>query len=137
MNPNKTVFLGGTCNSSTWRDRLIPMLKIGYFNPVTTDWTKDHIVEEVRQREICDICLYVITPAITEFYAIAEVIDDSNKRPEKTILVVLEQDDDLTFTAHQSNSLDRIMDMVLVNGVERVFDNLEDVADFINGESRD
>ncbi len=35
----KKVFLGGTCNESTWRDRLIKLLKINYFNPVVKDWT--------------------------------------------------------------------------------------------------
>jgi len=31
------VFLGGTCNESTWRDELIPMLEIDYFNPVVDE----------------------------------------------------------------------------------------------------
>jgi len=30
----KKIFLGGTCNNSTWREQLIPMLQINYFNPV-------------------------------------------------------------------------------------------------------
>lgn len=28
------VFLGGTCNNSTWREELKPLLKIDYFDPV-------------------------------------------------------------------------------------------------------
>ena len=32
------VFLGGTCNESKWRDDLIKLLKIDYFNPVVKDW---------------------------------------------------------------------------------------------------
>ena len=32
------VFLGGTCNGSTWRDELIPMLEVSFFNPVVPDW---------------------------------------------------------------------------------------------------
>ena len=28
----KKVFLGGTCNDSIWRDKLIEMLTIDYFN---------------------------------------------------------------------------------------------------------
>jgi len=31
------IFLGGTCNESTWRNRIIPMLEIDYFNPVVDD----------------------------------------------------------------------------------------------------
>ena len=29
----KKVFLGGTCNGSSWRDELIKDLKIDYFQP--------------------------------------------------------------------------------------------------------
>ena len=38
------VFLWGTCNESTWRDKLIPKLEninFGYFNPVVEDWTPE------------------------------------------------------------------------------------------------
>ena len=88
----KKVFLGGTCNESTWRDKLIKMLEIDYFNPVVDDWTEECYQEELRQREICDYCLYVITPRMTGVYSIAEVVDDSNKRPEKTIFCILNHD---------------------------------------------
>ena len=43
------VFLGGTCNESTWRVELIPLLKIDYFNPVVEDWTPECQAEEERQ----------------------------------------------------------------------------------------
>ena len=39
------IFLGGTCNESTWRDELIPNLTIDYFNPVVKDWTPDCMKE--------------------------------------------------------------------------------------------
>ena len=85
----KKVFLGGTCNESTWRNELIEDLKINYFNPVVEDWTPECMVEEIRQRETCDFVLYTITPKMTGVYSIAEVIDDSNKRPEKHCFVYL------------------------------------------------
>ena len=69
----KKVFLGGTCNESTWRDKLIKMLEIDYFNPVVDDWTEECYQEELRQRKICDYCLYVITPRMKGVYSIAEV----------------------------------------------------------------
>ena len=43
------VFLGGTCNNSTWRDTLIPLLKIDYFNPVVDDWTPECQEQETPQ----------------------------------------------------------------------------------------
>lgn len=37
----KRVFLGGTCNGSMWRDKLIKDLKCDFFNPVVDDWTEE------------------------------------------------------------------------------------------------
>ena len=128
----KKVFLGGTCNESTWRDKLIPMLKIDYFNPVVDDWTEECYKEELRQREICDYCLYVITPRMTGVYSIAEVIDDSNKRPEKTIFCFLSNDDSKRFVNGQIKSLDKVGIMVENNG-GKYFKSLDEVAEFLNG----
>jgi hypothetical protein len=122
------VFLGGTCNESTWRDRLIEMLKIEYFNPVVDDWTPDCMAEEVRQRELCDCCLYVITPEMTGVYSIAEVVDDSNKRPDKTVFCVL---NDGRFTDGQMRSLNSVGEMVKRNG-GRFFLSLGEVANHLN-----
>jgi hypothetical protein len=41
MTMGSTVFLGGTCNNSKWRDILIPKLKVSYFNPVVENWTPE------------------------------------------------------------------------------------------------
>lgn len=127
------IFLGGTCNESTWREKLIPMLKIDYFNPVVEDWTPACMEEEIQQRQLCDLCLYVITPKMTGVYSIAEVIDDSNKRPLKTIFVRLLEDENLKFTDGQWRSLGAVADMVKRNG-GAAFDNLEDVVEYINNE---
>lgn len=125
------VFLGGTCNGSTWRDKLIPMLKVDYFNPIVPDWTEECYKEELKQRKECDFCLYVVTPKMTGVYSIAEVIDDSNKRPEKTLLCVLNKDGDKEFDSGQIKSLERVAQMVDSNGGHS-FDTLECIADFIN-----
>ena len=125
------VFLGGTCNGSTWRDELIPMLNTGYFNPVVDDWDEAAYQQELYEREHCHYCLYVITPKMTGVYAIAEVVDDSNKRPEKVIFCPLVYDETEQFDAHQWKSLQRVAQMVTDNG-GRVEYSLEDVAKFLN-----
>src|SRR5574343_611870 len=102
------VFLGGTCNESTWRNILIPQLTVDYFNPVVDDWTPDCMKEELLQRQICDFVLYAITPRMTGVYSIAEVVDDSNKRPEKTILCVLDEDNESSFSETQIKSLKQV-----------------------------
>lgn len=127
----KKVFLGGTCNESTWRDDLIKELTIDYFNPVVEDWTPDCMAEEIKQRESCDFCLYVITPKMTGVYSIAEVVDDSNKRPDKTIFVVLDEDEGLHFTPGQLKSLRSVSMMVMKNG-GKSFVSLYSVSVYLN-----
>lgn len=125
------VFLGGTCNGSTWREDLIPLLHVDSFNPVVEDWTPECQEEEIRQRQECDAVLYVLTPKITGMYAIAEVVDDSNKRPEKVVFCVLYEDEDQRFTPVQIKSLAAVVTMVSNNGA-CVCDNLRDVSRVLN-----
>lgn len=127
----KKVFLGGTCNGSLWREELIPMLKIDYFNPVVENWTPECQEEEIRQRKECDFVLYVITPKMTGVYSIAEVVDDSNKQPKKTILCILPDDNGDEFTKVQFKSLCAVALMVGRNGA-KICSNLKGVADYLN-----
>jgi len=129
---NKRVFLGGTCNGSTWRDELIPMLEIDYFNPVVDDWDEEAYQQELYERENCDYCLYVITPEMTGFYSIAEVVDDSNKRPEKTIFCYLHYVF-IPFEEHQLRSMQKIGKMIEDNG-GAVCNSLINVALWLNRE---
>ncbi len=125
------VFLGGICNGSKWREKLIENLYISYFNPVVENWTPECQAEEIRQRETCDYCLYTITPKMTGMYSIAEVVDDSNKRPSNTVLIILEEDEGETFTPHQSKSLKAVASMVEKNGA-KVFTDLYSAAEWFN-----
>lgn len=127
MKLNKKIFLGGTCANSNWRDILIPMLSIDYFNPVVENWTLEDQKEEIRQRSICDYCLYTITSEMMGVYSIAEVVDDSNKQPEKTIFCLLKEG----FSSSQLKSLEQVGKMVVQNGGE-YFTSLEQVAKYVN-----
>jgi len=137
------VFLGGTCANSTWRERLIPLLKIDFFNPVVPDWNDEAMQRELDERENCDFCLYVLTPAMQGVYSIAEVVDDSNKRPAKTVFCFLETDswvEDLHEIEHkfgpkQAKSLCAVGEMVVRNGGVWL-QSLEEVAEFLNRGAR-
>lgn len=128
------VFLGGTCNGSDWREKLIPMLTCGYFNPVVDDWDDAAYRRELFERETCDCCLYVLTPKMIGCYSVAEVIDDSNKRPEKTALCILSNEGPLEFTSSQIKSLSKTEEMVRFNG-GKVFSNLNEVAAYLNSQN--
>lgn len=130
MNSNK-VFLGGTCNDSTWREKLIKKLDVSYFNPVVDNWDENAKKLEIKERETAEFVLYVITPLMTGVYSIAEVVDDSNKRPKTTLFCVLNKDDDKKFERFQKNSLNEVENLVKKNGA-KVFKNLTEIADFLN-----
>jgi len=132
----KKAFLGGTCNNSTWRDELIKLLEIDYFNPVVDDWTEDDYKDELKQRKSCDFCLYVITPKMKGQYSIAESVDDSNKRPEKTIFVFLEEDEKEKFDKEQIKSLDKVGIMIKDNG-GKYFKTLDEVAIYLNFKNKE
>jgi hypothetical protein len=125
------VFLGGTCNGSKWRDIIEPRLNIDYFNPVVDNWTEEDYQNELKEREICDFCLYVITPKMKGSYSIAEVIDDSNKRPEKTIFCFVKQDSKDEFDKEQIKSLDKVGKMVENNG-GKYLKSLSEVVKYLN-----
>jgi len=124
------VFLGGTCDESTWRNRMKIHLHeagIEYFDPVVDNWNIEVQADELRERQVCDFVLYVITPKMVGAYSIAEAVDDSNKQPEKTIFVTLRDDGTLFFDRIQWKSLGMVAKMINDNG-GKVFDNLKSVA---------
>lgn len=125
------IFLGGTCNGSIWRDKLISLINIDYFNPVVKNWTPECQESEIKERNLADYVLYVITPKMTGVYSIAEAVDDSNKRPEKTLFCYLEIDDDEIFEKHQLKSLKATANLIKNNG-GKIFLSLEEIANFVN-----
>lgn len=127
----KEVFLGGTCNNSTWRDDLIPKLKINFFNPVVEEWTEKDAKREIEKRKTCDYLLYVITPKMTGVLSIAEITEDSIRQPDKTLFCFLKKDDKKEFDKDQIKSLEAVKKMVKENGA-KVFNNLDEIAKYLN-----
>lgn len=132
------VFLGGTVNGSTWRDKLIPLLNkesVEYFNPVVEEWTEECKARERVEREKCDVNLYVLTPLMNGVYSIAEVVDDSNKRPKKTVLMIIDEDAHETFSNRIRHSLREVEKMVRTNGGTVIQGNIKDLATYLNERS--
>ena len=121
------VFLGGTYSGYKWRNDLIPMLKCDYYNPIVKNWSESDRMREVRERESADYVLYVITAGMKGVYSIAEIIDDSNKRPEKTLVCVLYDG----INKPMGHSLRAVLNLAEDNGAT-VCDSLEEVAKFLN-----
>lgn len=129
------VFLGGTCSGYKWRDKLIPLLKCDYYNPIVKNWSESDRLREVNERKTSDFVLYTITNGIKGVYSIAEVVDDSNKRPEKTIFLNLYQEkENDRLTKQMSHSLKAVENLLMNNGV-KIFNSIDDVANYLNERS--
>jgi len=132
----KKVFLGGTVNKSKWRDYVMPRLKINYFNPVVDDWDEEAYQRELYEREHSEFCLYVITPKMTGVYSIAEVVDDSHRRPWGTLFCMVPEDEEDRFTKAQVKSLEATGRLVERNGGKWLKD-LDEVIDYLNSFEHD
>jgi hypothetical protein len=130
---NLKVFLGGTCNESTWRDELIPKLKIDYFNPVVDDWTPECQAEEERQKsEECNVHLYVITPKQTGVFSSAEMIESSYNKNVITVIYIQDEDGTgFTFDESRKRSWKAVVKMAQKHGAF-VLNSLDEVALYLN-----
>ena len=103
------VFLGVTCNESTWRNELIPLLEekgIEYYNPVVENWTPECQEEECRQKEICDIHLFLITKKMKGVFSIAEAVASCQCKSKETLFGFVDFDGE--FDTAEKKSLDAV-----------------------------
>ena len=150
------VFLGGVGSEFAWREQVIPKLVIGYVNPLFHSKNAE-VNEETRHQKIvnaatsnvktpvnnslftsanpasntCDFLLYVITPLMKGFHLIPALVEDSNKKPEKTLLCVIFEENHTLFTPHQKKSLEATGKMIERNG-GRWLKSLDEVVNFLN-----
>jgi hypothetical protein len=72
------VFLGGSCNPTTWRvDEAIPILSsagLSFFNPQVDNWSQELVLVESLIKSNCETLLFVID---SETRAIASMIEAS------------------------------------------------------------
>jgi len=130
------VFMGGTCNNSMWRNRLIDYsnkmkYNINWFNPIVDDWTEECIQIEYQMKKKADFQIFVITPKMTGVFSIAEVVDASNKIPHKTIFCYTIEDGSEMFNDFQRKSLEETSKLIKNNG-GIVTDTIFEIADIIN-----
>jgi hypothetical protein len=114
------IFYGGTWAGSTWRDELIPLVQVDYFDPIVKDWTLECQAEEKNQKEhLCNVHFYLISKEMQGVFSIAEVIDSAHTKGKVTILHVVPDG----FENNQLKSLRAVVDMVMSLGGIAYFDN--------------
>lgn len=74
---NYQVFLGGSCNPTTWRhDQAIPYFQsrsVSFYNPQVTEWTPDLVELEHRAKELAPLLFFVIDHDTRALASIIEV----------------------------------------------------------------
>ncbi|CAF4974366.1 unnamed protein product [Rotaria socialis] len=74
---NYEVFLGGSCNPTTWRhDQAIPYFQsrsVSFYNPQVADWTPDLVEVEHRAKELAPLLFFVIDHDTRALASIVEV----------------------------------------------------------------
>lgn len=127
-----TVFLGGTyvSNTTSWREDVISKLRIRYINPEKIV-SKNFFAVEKHERLNSDYCLFVLTPESYNFAAIAEVVQESNNRPNKTILCVIRDYMGCYFDDASWYSMECVKEIVRDNGAI-VVDTLDEAISFLN-----
>tara|TARA_R110000803_G_scaffold111375_1_gene179807 strand:- start:183 stop:578 length:396 start_codon:yes stop_codon:yes gene_type:complete len=124
------IFLGGTCNNSTWRIQIEKLVQVAMFNPVVDDWTEECQAIEMDEKENkCDIHLYVITSQMIGVFSIAEVIDSVHNKTKKTLLHVIPDG----FDKGQLKSLKAVVNLVkLRGGIAYIDEELNRTARVLN-----
>lgn len=125
-----SVFLGGTCATSTWRDELIPMLdpEVDYFNPQLAPgmWNKAAAAQEDACKDVAEVLVFVISPEGLGTYSGFEISECAFKRPSELVFCAVGDLGD------QTRGVDKIKDALRQRGVT-VCDSLEEVAAEVNG----
>lgn len=132
------IFLGGTTRGYDWRkdleDRFGYIKFVELFNPIVEHWDEKAREKENKYKEVSDLNIYVLTPYMEGCYSIAEVVDDSNKQPEKTVFVYLSEikskKEIRKFTKEMLKSLGAVAELVESNG-GNCFTSMDELVDYI------
>ena len=96
---DKTVFLGGACNPTTWRkDLLIPFLEelgVSYYNPQIDEWHAELIAIEREAKEKAKIHFFVVnnkTRGLASMIEVAELVSRAFFQKRDTHVVVMIDD---------------------------------------------
>jgi hypothetical protein len=134
MEKKLTVFLGGTCATSTWREELIPMLDeetVSYFNPVVEDWTPECQAVEDEHKANDDVVLFVLTPESKSIYSWVEVALAAARDPERTVICVLPERNGQAYEGHELKAVTKAVKDIKGLGVP-VFGNLNELSGYLN-----
>lgn len=125
---NGCTFLGGTCGTSTWRQKLIPMLheEVPFFNPQVDDWTPEDAAREDACKPVAGLNVFVITGDALGTYSGWEIHEEACRAPEKLVFAAIGE-----LPANQVKGIGKIKNGLRQMGCT-VCETLEEVASVVN-----
>ena len=133
----RKVFLGGSCNPTTWRkDVAIPALEaagISYYNPQVDNWTPDLVEVEACAKRDAVVLLFVIDRDTRAVASMNEVVEEIC-RGREVVLVVQDMDPDSELAAGTNLLKDLNRGRVYLRDIARrygvvCYDRVEDAVD--------
>lgn len=135
------VFLGGSCNPTTWRrDIAIPRLEkagISYYNPQVEDWHESMIKYENDAKANAEVLLFVVDNVTRAIASIAEASYFIGQR--RNVVLVVQHFDENTYSSTniqktELKDLNRgrtyLVDMALQAGM-KVFETVDAAVEHI------
>lgn len=124
------IFLGGTIAGPDYRELLIPLLKVPYFNPVVDNWTEADAVRENIAKQAAAINVFVITPAAIGMYSVAEMTELAITS-DKPLYVMFMEVEGYSWNEHQVKSNTQIKKLLSKYNV-LLFEDLPLLANALN-----
>lgn len=124
------IYLGGSI-STKWREKLIPLLKLQYFDPKTEDCDEvSKAIEDIEKRDKCNIHLYVITSGDIDIPKnIAEATESTFNQEKSTIFAIIPQD----IEKKALESLKKAAAIIIRNGGFTLIENdIKKIANILN-----
>jgi len=142
LSQDASVFLGGSCGSTTWRKQVVrPIFDeagISYYDPQKADWTPALVPLEAKAKEECKILLFVIDDATRSLVSVLEAVEHVC-RGRRTYIVMKDKIDctrdfdgtGVTASEGEIADLNRLrrylQDVAVRHGVD-IYQNIEDAA---------
>lgn len=133
MSEKLTVFLGGTCGDSKWRDELAQKLSgdVDAFNPVVKDWNEEAQKREDEHKANDDLNLFCITPATNSPYSLFEIALCVGDDKQRLVVTFLDEDNGRVYEPHMQKAVSKIKKTLIARGVP-CFSSLEELSAFLN-----
>ena len=137
------VFLGGTVDGYDWIETVIDRIKCSmqYFNPIVEDYDEKAKEREDKEKEKCDVLLFVITNDIAGVYSIAEATEYAVRRGHRVVFCNLYTRDQTDAEIRMKGSIDHTAELLSkytryvcrdLDQAIRYLHELKDIRDFSN-----